>query len=81
MRAKIITLQRDIDEIIAKCDVCYVGMVDETGAPYVVPFNFGYEDGVIYLHSSHTGLKIDILKKHPEVCVVFSADHMLRAQS
>lgn len=81
MRAKIITLQKDIDEIISKCDVCYAGMVDESGRPYVVPFNFGYEDGVIYLHSSHKGLKIDILKKNPEVCIVFSADHMLKFQS
>ncbi|NVO19337.1 MAG: pyridoxamine 5'-phosphate oxidase family protein [Bacteroidetes bacterium] len=81
MRAKPVLLQRDIDEIISKCNVCYVGMVDDSGLPYVLPFNFGYKDGIIFLHSSHKGLKIDILKQHPEVCVVFSADHMLRSQS
>lgn len=81
MRAKLITLQRDIDEIIAKCNVCYVGMVDEAGFPYVIPFNFGYRDGILYLHSSKKGLKIDILKKKPQICAVFSADHLLHAQS
>jgi uncharacterized protein len=81
MRAKLITLQRDIDDIIAKCNVCYVGMVDEPGIPYVVPFNFGYRDGVVYLHSSRKGLKIDILRANPHVCIVFSTDHLLHSQS
>ncbi|MBK7173117.1 MAG: pyridoxamine 5'-phosphate oxidase family protein [Bacteroidales bacterium] len=81
MRAKFIQQQRDIDEIILKCNVCYVGMMDVDNTPYVVPFNFGYEDGVIYLHSSKKGKKIEILKKHPQVCIVFSADHLLHAQS
>lgn len=81
MRAKLITLQKDIDEIISKCEVCYVGMVDDEGLPYVVPFNFGYSEGVIYLHSAQTGHKMDILRSKPDVCVVFSTDHLLRAQS
>jgi nitroimidazol reductase NimA-like FMN-containing flavoprotein (pyridoxamine 5'-phosphate oxidase superfamily) len=81
MRTRIITLQRDIDEVIKKCDVCYVGMVDENQEPYVLPFNFGYQDGTIYLHSSKTGKKIGLLKNRPEICVVFSTDHVLRAQS
>jgi uncharacterized protein len=81
MRAKLITLQKDIDEIIEKCDVCYVGMVDKQNKPYVVPFNFGYREGVIYLHSSRKGLKVDILQNSPEVCIVFSADHLLKFQS
>jgi uncharacterized protein len=81
MRAKLITLQRDIDEIIAKCNVCYVGMIDDSGFPYVVPFNFGYRDGIVYLHSSKIGQKIDILKNKPQVCIVFSTDHLLHSQS
>lgn len=81
MRTKFITLQREIDEIISKCDVCYIGMTDKDNLPYVVPFNFGYRDGVIYLHSSRAGMKIDILKEKPQVCIVFSTDHQLRAQS
>ena len=81
MRAKVISQQREMDDIINRCDVCYVGMVDEHQHPYVLPFNFGYRDGVIYLHSSRKGLKMDILKSRPQVCIVFSTDHLLKAQS
>jgi uncharacterized protein len=81
MRAKLITLQKDIDEIIEKCEVCYIGMVDKQGKPYVVPFNFGYREGIIYLHSSRKGHKVDILRNCPDVCVVFSANHELKFQS
>lgn len=67
----------DIRSIIDKCEACYVGMVDLEGKPYVLPFNFGFGDGVIYLHSAGEGKKIDILRQNPEVCVAFSTDHQL----
>lgn len=66
-----------IKKIIDKCEACYVGMVDLEGHPYVLPFNFGYEDEIIYLHSAQIGKKIDILKANPQVCIVFSTDHQL----
>lgn len=81
MHHRFITNQKEIDEIINKCEVCYVSMVDENHLPYVLPFNFGYNNGVIYLHSSQKGLKIDILRKNPSVCIAFSTDHQLRYQS
>ncbi len=81
MHHRYITDQKEIDEIINKCQVCYVSMVDENNLPYVVPFNFGYNNGVIFLHSSQKGLKIDILKKNPAVCIAFTTDHELRYQS
>jgi uncharacterized protein len=64
-------------KIIDKCEVCYVGMIDGDARPYVLPFNFGYEDGVIYLHSAQEGKKIDILTNNPAVCIAFSTDHLL----
>jgi uncharacterized protein len=67
----------DIRAIIDKCEACYLGMIDLEGNPYVLPFNFGYDSGVIYLHSASEGKKIDILKKNPRVCVAFSTDHQL----
>lgn len=67
----------DIRSIIDKCEACYVGMVDLEGKPYVLPFNFGFADGVIYLHSAGEGKKIDSLRQNPEVCVAFSTDHQL----
>jgi uncharacterized protein len=81
MHHHFISNQAEIDEIIKKCEVCYVSMVDENSQPYVLPFNFGYNEGVIYLHSSQKGHKIDILRKNPSVCIAFSTDHQLRYQS
>lgn len=81
MHRRFITDQAEIDEIINKCEVCYVSMVDENNLPYVLPFNFGYSHGIIFLHSAQKGHKIDILKNNPAVCIAFSTDHQLRYQS
>lgn len=67
----------EIRAIIDKCEACYIGMIDKEGNPYVLPFNFGFEDGVIYLHSAQEGKKIDILRNNPKVCIAFSTDHKL----
>ncbi len=67
----------EIEVIIKKCDVCHVAMVDESGKPYVLPFNFGYDDGIVYLHSDSKGKKIDILRNNPAVCINFTTDHEL----
>lgn len=56
-------------------------MVDENGFPYVVPMNFGYSAGYIYLHSSKKGRKIEILKSNPTVSLSFSTDHQIRWQN
>jgi uncharacterized protein len=81
MRRRAITDPKEILEVISKCQVCHMAMVDPEGFPYVVPLNFGYHEGTIYLHSSQKGKKIDILKNNPRVCIEFSTDYMLRAQS
>lgn len=81
MRSNCFTDKEAIAAIIRDCQVCYVGMVDKDNTPYVVPFNFAYEDGYIYLHSALEGRKMDILKNNNRVCVTFSTGHELRHQS
>jgi uncharacterized protein len=81
MKHRTLTNSKEIEEIIKKCQVCHVAMVDQEGKPYIVPMNFGFEEGIIYLHSSRIGKKIDILKNNPEVCVEFSTDYLLRYQN
>jgi len=81
MKSKVIDKQEEITSIINKCQVCHVAMVDQQGKPYLVPMNFGFEEGVIYLHSSRSGKKIEILKNNPEVCIEFSTDYFLRYQN
>ncbi len=65
-----ITDTTTIFEIIARCAVVHLAMVDE-GKPYTVAMNFGYErDGdalILYLHSACDGRKIAILRKNPAV--------------
>ena len=56
-------------------------MTDLEGNPYLLPMNFGFKDGVIYIHGAQKGKKIDILKVNPQVCVNFSTDHQLLFQS
>ncbi len=68
---------KEVEPIIKACDVCHVAMVDKNNKPYVLPFNFGYHEGVIYLHSDPKGNKIDILKNNPNVCINFTTDHEL----
>jgi nitroimidazol reductase NimA-like FMN-containing flavoprotein (pyridoxamine 5'-phosphate oxidase superfamily) len=81
MKNKTITSTDEIEKIIGKCLFCNVAMVDGLNNPYVIPMNFGYMRGTIFLHSSKKGKKIDILQENNKVCVSFSTDHELRWQS
>ncbi len=81
MRRRVILSESEILEIISKAQWCHVAMTDPDGHPYVIPMNFGYRDGVIYLHGASEGKKINSLRKNPEVCINFSIDHELRYQS
>jgi nitroimidazol reductase NimA-like FMN-containing flavoprotein (pyridoxamine 5'-phosphate oxidase superfamily) len=62
---------KDLSEIlaiIAKSDVCRLGLVDGERA-YIVPMNFGYcfECGVLtlYFHCADEGRKLDIIARNP----------------
>lgn len=81
MKPRVVTSPEEICSIIGKCQVCHVGMVDDSGNPYVLPMNFGFDGETIYLHSSRKGKKIDLLLNHSSVCIAFSTDHHLRFQS
>lgn len=65
-----VTDRNEIINILDKCKIVHVGMVDEEG-PYVVPLNYGYtmEDDqlILYMHGSLKGRKIDIMSKKPKV--------------
>jgi nitroimidazol reductase NimA-like FMN-containing flavoprotein (pyridoxamine 5'-phosphate oxidase superfamily) len=71
----------EIDQIINKCEVCTIGMIDSENGPYVLPFNFGYKDGRLYIHSGPEGKKISIWEKDNRVCVSFSTDYQMRIQN
>jgi len=63
----------EIEKIINSVDVCNIAMVDGD-KPYVLPFNFGYRDKIIYIHSGPGGRKTTVLKKNNNVCISFERD-------
>ncbi len=69
----------ELEAIIKRCDTCHVGMVDGD-EPYVLAFNFGYEDQTLWLHCAKEGKKLEILKRNNNVCVQFDTDHKLFAR-
>ena len=76
LRPRILSKQEEIDQIINTAQTCYVGMTDGDD-PYVLPMNFAYEPGAVYLHADVKGLKLDILRKNPSVCINFNTDNEL----
>ncbi len=81
MRTISLVEKEQIESIIQKCTVCYVGMADREGIPYVLPMNFGYSDNVIYLHSAQEGRSINILNENPNVCITFCTEPQLVFQN
>ena len=71
MRTVAITEQLEIEKVIKACRTCFLGVCDTDMQPYVLPMNFGYQDGVVYIHSGPAGRKWEIMKSNPKVCITF----------
>ena len=67
-----VTDLNEIIEIINSCDTLRLG-INNGEYPYVVPLSYGFEavedKFVFYTHSAMKGLKLDLLKANPKVCV------------
>lgn len=63
---KKITDEELIEEIFRKSQVCRLGIHDHP-APYVIPFNYGYENRTLYIHTARSGKSIDLLRLNPRV--------------
>lgn len=77
-RERQITDRDRIIEILNRCFVVHVGLVDGD-EPYVVPMNYGYtmdENGMLtlYLHGATQGRKLDVMRKNPKVFVEMECD-------
>jgi len=59
--------RRVLEEILEGAILCRLAMMDGK-RPYILPFNYGYREGCIYIHSATEGKKIDLLTQNPEVC-------------
>jgi nitroimidazol reductase NimA-like FMN-containing flavoprotein (pyridoxamine 5'-phosphate oxidase superfamily) len=72
-----ISTREGMEDILSRANVCYVGITDLEGNPYVIPMNFGYSDGIMYLHSGSEGSAIDMLKHNNNVCITISVGEEL----
>lgn len=71
---KEITDQKVLDEIMKKAQVCRLA-VSYRDMPYIIPMNFGYENQVLYFHTSaQEGLKLLILRENPQACFEVEID-------
>ena len=55
MKTLIHTDKEQIESIIRQSDVCLCGHGGYRWNALCIPMNFGYKDGVIYLHSAQDG--------------------------
>lgn len=81
MKTYIFEDKQRMETIINSCETCFVGITDLAGNPYVIPMNFGYKEGILYLHSGPEGSKIDMLVRNNRVCITFCCNHDLVWQS
>jgi hypothetical protein len=74
---KQITDTDEIESVINRAITCTMALsMDDK--PYLVPLCFGYENNTVYFHSSKRGKKIDMLKRNPNVCLLFNTDVKLQ---
>lgn len=58
---------KELEQILAGSFICRIAMLDGD-QPYILPFNYGYRDGCIYIHSAPEGKKIRLLRQNRRVC-------------
>ena len=52
-----------------KCDYAVISMVTPDGVPYCLPITIARDEEIIYFHSALDGLKVDVLRENPNVCI------------
>ncbi|SDK03506.1 pyridoxamine 5'-phosphate oxidase family protein [Natronincola ferrireducens] len=62
-----------IESILQKALFLRIALCDGD-KPYIVPMNFGYREGILYLHSSRKGKKIELLKSNNNVAFQMDID-------
>jgi len=80
MRTFFIEDQVEIENIINACDICFVGITELDGSPYVIPLNFAFDHNEVILHSAPEGKHQLLLQKDNRVCITFCSDRKLMYQ-
>lgn len=76
-REREVTDRNEIIEILDKCKIVHLGLIDGD-MPYVVPMNYGYtmEGGrlTLYMHGATKGRKTDLIRTNPNVFFEMECD-------
>ena len=64
--------------LLARAEIVRIGFSDDDG-PYVVPVNFGYADGRLYVHGPLEGRRIDAARAGTRVCFEVDEGEIVRA--
>ncbi len=67
----------EIEAILHSAPVCRIGMFGPR-YPYIVPVNFGYRDRQLFVHSANKGLKLELMRKNPNVCFEIDTEIEIR---
>ena len=60
--------QEECESLLTSAEVGRLGVITEEGMPYVVPVNYVFANGDIFIHSAATGLKLRSILLNPRVC-------------
>lgn len=60
--------QEEAKRLLSEQFVARLGCVLEDGEPYVVPINYLFKNGFIFIHSL-LGLKVEALRANPKACI------------
>ena len=61
-----ITDPNELEQILKSGQIITVAMCDGN-QPYVLPFTYGFLNGLIYIHSARKGFKLTVLARNPRV--------------
>ena len=73
-----ITSRADIDDVLNRARICHLAFC-RNSIPYVVPLNYGYAGGCLYVHSAGEGRKIDMIKANNTVGFTMYVDERMVA--
>jgi len=66
----------EIEQILKQGEIINVAMC-RGDQPYVLPFNYGFLNGFIYIHSATKGFKLEVLAQNPKVSFNVTTDVQL----
>jgi len=69
-----------ITTLLRRGKIIHLAMNGED-APYVVPMNYGFRDGVLYVHCAKEGTKLDLMRADPRVAFSIVVNYALRSEA